>query len=147
MPFREKVKQLASERGLSVSKLGYLAFDLDMRGTSPDTLNKAMQGKAKLNDALAEAVATVLDVPPQVFVEYRLSQLRQSLDENIVGFRHAALRLELIERVLAAGEARDGEELAREMAQELETLVQTVKGRTEDDASVKPVPHRKRRAS
>lgn len=144
MPFREKVKQLAQERGLSVSKLGYLAFDLDTRGTSPDTLNKAMQGKAKLNDALAEAVAIVLDVPPQVFVEYRLSQLRQSLDENVVGFRHAALRLELIERVLTAGEDR---ELAQEMAQELEALVRTVQGRTEDAASVKPAPRRKRRAS
>ncbi len=100
MPFPEKLKQLAKEKGLSVGGVSYQAYSPEGRGTSPDTLRKVMAGKRGLNDALIEGVARVLDVPQEVFVEYRLSKLRRSLDERAVGFDEAAATLQLIEEAL-----------------------------------------------
>jgi transcriptional regulator with XRE-family HTH domain len=111
-PFPKRLKTLASEKGLSVAQVGYKAFDLDVRGTNPNTLNKVMQGKTRLNDALARAVATVLGVPPETFTEYRLSRLRHDLDEAAVGFDDAAAKLALIEAALRQDMTEAAEERA-----------------------------------
>ena len=100
-PFPEQLKLLAREKGVSIGGVGYQAYSPTGRGTSPDTLRKVMAGKRKLNDALIEAIANVLEVPPQSFIEYRLSQLRRALDEDPktgVGFENAARLLQEIER-------------------------------------------------
>lgn len=107
MPFAQQVKTLAKAKGLSISKLGWKAHQPDQKGTSQDTLNKALQGKRPLNDPIVEAVATALGVPPETFVEYRLSQLRQALDYRVVGFEQAAALLERIEASATKPGAQD----------------------------------------
>jgi hypothetical protein len=99
-PFKEQVETLAEAKGLSISKLGWKAHKPDERGTSQDTLNKALQGKRPLNDPIVEAVAEALEVAPGTFVEYRLSKLRQGLDHRKVGFDSAAKTLLAIEEAL-----------------------------------------------
>lgn len=127
-PFPEQLRHLAEQSGRSVGGVAYQAYSPDGRGTSPDTLRKVMAGKRKLNDALIEAVAEVLGVPPEVFVEYRLSKLRQSLDESVVGFSEAVARLELIEAALNVAAGTREERLAEGLVREIEALAQTVQG-------------------
>lgn len=99
-PFKEQVEALAKAKDLSISKLGWKAHKPNERGTSQDTLNKALQGKRPLNDPIVEAVAEALEVVPETFVEYRLSKLRQGLDHRQVGFKSAAKTLLAIEQAL-----------------------------------------------
>jgi transcriptional regulator with XRE-family HTH domain len=106
-PFAVQVKALAEKRGLSISKLGWMAHDPKVEGTSQDTLNKVLQGKRPLNDALARAVANALEIEPESFAEYRLSVLRSALDEREVGFENAAALLAAIEAGLSVPTAQD----------------------------------------
>jgi transcriptional regulator with XRE-family HTH domain len=135
LPFREQLQQLAKAKGLSVGGVGYQAYSPSGRGTSPDTLRKVMAGKRKLNDALIEAIAGVLEVDPNVFVEYRLSRLRRNLDEDPekgVGFQRAAAMLAGIEEAVGAMPA-DRRELKERMTRELAVHAQP--GRTPNDAA------------
>jgi transcriptional regulator with XRE-family HTH domain len=97
-PFKEQVEALAEEQGVSLAKLGWHAHDPNRRGTSQDTLNKALQGKRRLNEPILEAVAAALGVKPERFVEYRLERLRRQLDYREVGLQEAVATLDRIEK-------------------------------------------------
>jgi transcriptional regulator with XRE-family HTH domain len=97
-PFPDRVKRLAAERGMSVAKLSYLAYDPDAKGTNPDTLRSVMAGRRRVTPALIEALARVLDVEPTEFPEYRLADVRRRLDEREVGLDEALRYLERIEQ-------------------------------------------------
>jgi len=99
-PFHARVKRLASEQGLSVSKVGYLAYDPDIKGTNPDTFKSVMAGRRRVTIPLIEAVAGALGVPANVFPEYRLAQARRRLDEREVGLEEAVAMLEAVEQAL-----------------------------------------------
>lgn len=101
--FATSVKQLAAERGLSVAKVGYQAYDPSIKGTNPDTFKSVMAGRRIVTPTLIEAVAQVLDVPPEEFAEYRLALARRQLDEREVGLADA---LENLQRVEAAMQTR-----------------------------------------
>lgn len=99
-PFADRVKRLAAGRSLSVSKLGYLAYDPDVKGTNPDTFKSVMAGRRSVNTALIEAVSSVLQIPPEEFPEYRLAVARRQLDEREVGLEQALETLSEIEDLL-----------------------------------------------
>lgn len=81
--FPEAVRRLAAERGISLEVLAHQAWG--PRGTSVAQFRKVMNGTRRLTITMAEAVADVLDVPPDTFAEYRLAKARQRLDERVVG--------------------------------------------------------------
>lgn len=96
-PFPDRVKALAADRGLSVSRVGQRAGARELKGTSPDMFKSAMAGHRKVTPVLIEEVARVLEVPPDEFPEYRLAIARRQLDENEVGLDQAIATLEVIE--------------------------------------------------
>lgn len=104
--FPTLLKRLAAERGVSVNRVGFEAYDPNITGTNPDTLKSVMAGRRRVTATLIEAVADVLDVEPQLFAEYRLAMMRQSLDERDppdgVGLEEALAQLSRIEEALGA---------------------------------------------
>lgn len=101
-PFPDRVRALAAERGLSVSRVGQRAGARELKGTSPDMFKSAMAGHRKVTPVLLEEVARVLEVPPDEFPEYRLAVARRQLDENEVGLDEAVAQLEAIETAMRA---------------------------------------------
>ena len=102
-PFRDRVQRLATERGLSTTQVGYLAYSDQQNGTSPSTFQKALRGERPLTISLVEAVADTLGVSPEEFHEYRLAVARRQLDEREVGLEQAIDMLEAVERALRRG--------------------------------------------
>lgn len=123
--FREMVVRLTAEKGISVSRLGNEAWRHDVKGTSPDTLKKAMQADnpRRPPPTLLTAVARVLGVPPESFTEYRLAALRRLLDERPppdgVGLEEAARNLEAMERALAGDADAEARTLAHDAREAL----------------------------
>lgn len=99
-PFPDRLKRLAAARGLSVSKVSYMAWKPDLKGTSPNTLNSVMAGRRPVTAPIVEAVAQVLQVQPDEFPEYRLLMARRALDEREVGFEAALRALSQFESAL-----------------------------------------------
>lgn len=92
-PFSKRLRRLARERKVSLASIGYRAYHPGVKGTSPATFNKVLQGTRSVNAALIEAVAEVLEVKPEEFPEYQLALARQQLDENEVGLERALANL------------------------------------------------------
>lgn len=97
-PFGQRVARLAKDRGLSVAQVRYLAYE--GKGTSPETAKKVLEGSRPVTTVLVEAIARVLEVPPEEFPEYRLAVARRELDEREVGLDQALMTLEGIEQAL-----------------------------------------------
>jgi hypothetical protein len=96
------VKDLASDRKMSVAQVGYQAYDPDTRGTNPDTFKSVMVRRRAVTPVLIEVVARVLGVPPETFGEYRLALARRELDEREVGLDQALENLDRIQRAMRA---------------------------------------------
>jgi transcriptional regulator with XRE-family HTH domain len=99
-PFPDRLRRLAAARGLSVERIGAMAWDPKVRGTSVNHLKKVIYGQRALTPTLIEAIAGALDVPPEEFPEYRLAMARRALDETEVGLDEALAALNRIEPVL-----------------------------------------------
>jgi transcriptional regulator with XRE-family HTH domain len=96
-PFAQRLKRLCQERAVSVERIAHLAWDPNVPGTSPANLRKILAGHRPFNLALAEALASVLQVSPTEFVEYRLAIVRRQFDEQTIGLDHAARNLSYFE--------------------------------------------------
>jgi transcriptional regulator with XRE-family HTH domain len=106
-PFADRARRLADERGWSIERLIYAAWDPNARGTSPGMIRKALNGQRALTPALMAAVARALDVPPDTFIEYRLARARRLLDETAIGLGAAAENYDVLATVFADLSARD----------------------------------------
>jgi transcriptional regulator with XRE-family HTH domain len=98
LPFPERLRQLAKAAGYSVEWVLHEAWDTSVAGTSPNTVKKAARGERPLRPVQMEAIADVLGVSPNAFVEYRLARARRLLDETQVSLEEAADHLNAIER-------------------------------------------------
>ena len=92
LDFATTVKRLAQEKGTSVNKVGFSAYDPNVKGTNPDTFKSVMAGRRRPTIVLMRAVAEALGEPPQVFMEYRLAIARSLLDETGPGGLESAAR-------------------------------------------------------
>lgn len=145
--FAQRVRRLAEERGLSMSRLLHDAWDPHIKGTSPDLARKVISGRRALTPTLIEAVAKALDVPPEEFPEYRLAMARRQLDEAEVGLDQA---LASLERLASAGQAmtvseEDAAALERAAAEAARTLARAsgpARARSTERRSPRPRPQR-----
>lgn len=104
MPFAARVQALVDRRGMSLNRLGNLAWDGVARsGTSPETLKRVRAGERTLHPQLVRAVAQALDPPvePELFPEYRLAMARQLFDERLIGLDQALENLRMLDAALA----------------------------------------------
>lgn len=125
-PFADRVKRLvANTEGMTVAKLGFVAYKPDVKGTNPDTFKSVMAGRRAVTPVLIEAVADVLDVEPNEFPEYRLARMRRALDEREVGLQSAVRMLDDVED----GLRRQGVEEFIEAAEEAARPPDTPSGR------------------
>lgn len=117
VPFAERLRQLAADKGVSVERAWARASSADSTGPSLSALRKVMAGQRSLKPELMEAMATALGVQPTEFVEYRLWLARRLFDPEEVegGLEEAVANLSRLDAALQlAGEAElaDAAELA-----------------------------------
>ncbi len=136
-PFPVRLKHLARERNMSVARLANVAWDPNVKGTSPATLNKALRGDRPVPLPLVEALAAVLEVEPATFPEYRLARARRLLDEREVGLDEALQNLARVESALLSRE--EGDETPsptlRDAAEEADRRSSGSRGKRSEDES------------
>lgn len=99
--FPDRMRRLVKEKGTSLERVWIEAYDPSPRsGTSPAQMKKVMRGERAITPHAIEAIARVLDVPPEEFPEYRLALARAQIDPSEVGLDQALKNLERIENAL-----------------------------------------------
>lgn len=106
-PWHQLLDQLLSEREMSQEDLSYAARRPGGPKISSSLISKVKQGQRPLRPEFLEAIAGAFELAPELFVEYRLAQARQLLDESQVGLERAVENLGKFEDVvLVADEIR-----------------------------------------
>jgi hypothetical protein len=132
--FRTLVKELAAERDISVAQVSFQANNPKIKGTNPDTMKSVMAQRRHPTAVLIEAVAKVLDVPPETFGEYRLALARRELDERQVGYPQAIAHLDEIEAMRAQVEQSGAPPVPGDTGRQLRAGKPTRKGRERPDS-------------
>lgn len=117
-PFREYLKDLAQEHGVSVSAIVWKAANPEVKGLAPDTLRKALAGDRPLHSFQIRAIAEALGVRAEDVPHYRMAVIREELDERVVGPDKALAAL----RRLESGQQqtqREAQDEALELAEDL----------------------------
>jgi plasmid stability protein len=98
-PFGMVVRDLLIERGITtrLHNPDLPRFAESLTDVHYETLRKALAGERTPAPKLIDVVAKKLDVDPEVFAEYRLARLRESLDPGQVGIDLALEHLARIE--------------------------------------------------
>jgi transcriptional regulator with XRE-family HTH domain len=103
------LRELLIERGIT-TKLGnphWMALTAAIEDVSYETLRKALVGERNPSAKILERVAEQLDVTPETFAEYRLSQVQQLFDPRAVGIDAALASLAVWERQPPASAAEE----------------------------------------
>ena len=87
---RDLVQAMNDDRYFSPNRninwMEFVKAELEPRGIRYETLRKAIAGERPPGAKLIEAVAEVVGVRPEYFIEYRLAQALRQFDPNEVGF-------------------------------------------------------------
>jgi transcriptional regulator with XRE-family HTH domain len=109
VPFKLRLKELRTERGLSQEELAFRTRDHGVP-LSTQTIRVYEAGRSRPGrigrtraTEVYRALASALEVEPEVWPEYRLAQIRDALDESIVGLEVALTTLAIIEGVAPEG--------------------------------------------
>ena len=91
LAFPEALAVLMKEVGLSYRQLARKTKDVDPsgKGLTHATINMAVNRHDKITPRAIELIAKACGVPPSYFAEYRLAELRDLYDPEIVGLDKA----------------------------------------------------------
>jgi transcriptional regulator with XRE-family HTH domain len=102
-PFREAVRALLNERGLTFRALAARTSEFDPGGSGLSHSYLATLGAHDRPTLRAiEVVARGLDLEPTFFAEYRLGMVRRLFDEEQQGLRDALANLEALRELVDA---------------------------------------------
>jgi transcriptional regulator with XRE-family HTH domain len=102
-PFREAVRALLNERGLTFRALARRTSELDSEGKGLSHSHLAMLGTHDRPTLRAiEVVARALELEPTFFAEYRLGMVRRLFDEDQQGLPGALQNVEALRELVDA---------------------------------------------
>lgn len=105
-PFGRVLRDLLVEADFT-TRLGnprWADFAKRLPGVHYETLRKAVTGERQPTPELMDLCARALRRSPDVFVEYRLSQVRRAFEPKEVGFPAAIASLQLWEEINSVAE-------------------------------------------